>query len=57
MDFIDFASVTHSIVCPYFNWGVKYSYPFATGAGNFDTLETIQNPLLLPKANAPVAIL
>lgn len=52
MDFIYFASVTHSIICPNFSWGGLYSYPFDTRAGNSDTLETIQNPLLLPKANA-----
>lgn len=53
MDFVDAVSVTHSIVCPYIVWLAKYLYPVDFMAGNFGTLEIIQNPLLLPKANAP----
>lgn len=56
MDFVDALSVTHNIVCPNFNWPGLYSYPFDSSAGNFGTLEIIQNPLLLPKANTPEAI-
>lgn len=56
MDFSEALSVTHSIVCPYTVWESKYAYLVDAMAGNFGTLEIIQNPLLLPKANAPEAI-
>lgn len=40
-------------VCPYFVCGFKNSNLLSAGAGKRGTLDTIQNPVSLPKATAP----
>ena len=48
-----FATVTQSILCPNFVCESENMKPFAKGDGNFGTLETIQNPLVLSNAKTP----
>lgn len=48
-----FATVTQSMVCPNFVCESERLKPFWTGDGNFGTLETIQNPVLLSNAKTP----